>query len=274
MKKLYLSLILILCLQITYSQDTINNLKEVVIEKKGSIKKEIASIIKKIKYNLRENYEAENVNYFIKHFSLKDKRDTLVNRKIFNNFKIKILSQNYISWMLSGDPHNSFHKDTSPYSEFEPSSDDVHWLALSIFYDSLKVVDFDFFNIYNNYKYEISKVDDITTVRFTAHKYYTGYFSFNNKNYNLIRIVFMNTIPYDYYVSDNHFEFASKWKYNKVTIKLDFMETNKGKLLLANLDAMQELTNFKFTRYDYSRKIIAQDFNSKFYTTLQMKIIH
>lgn len=279
MEKLCLSLILILCFQMIYGQDTINNLNEVIVVRKESNRKEMIAILKKIKYNLRENYEEKNANYLINHFVLKDNKDTLVNKELLNTLNIKVLSKNNIQWMLNNDPRNSFHTDVSPYARFEPEITEDHWLALSVFYDSMKVIDFDFFNIYNNYKYEISIVDDITTVRFTAPKYYSGYFSFNNKNYNLIRIAFMNTIPYDFYVygwQDNgrHLEFKTKWKYNKVTIKLDFTQTERGKLLLANLDALQELVNFEFTRYNQSKRIIDKDINLRFYTTLQMKIIH
>ncbi|TRX00375.1 hypothetical protein, partial [Flavobacterium gawalongense] len=200
MKKLHLSLILIFCFQINYSQDTINNLKEVVVVRKESNRKEMIAILKKIKYNLRENYEQGNINYLTNHFALKDNKDTLVNRKMLNSLNIKVLSKDNIRWMLNDDPNNSFHIDISPYTRFEPQvNDDYHTFALLIYHDSMQIIDFDFFNINNNYNYEISKVDDITTVKFTAHKYYTGYFTFNNKNYNLIRIVFMNTKPYNYY---------------------------------------------------------------------------
>ncbi|TRX08570.1 hypothetical protein [Flavobacterium gawalongense] len=280
MKKLHFSLILIFCFQINYSQDTINNLKEVVVVRKESNRKEMIAILKKIKYNLRENYEQGNINYLTNHFALKDNKDTLVNRKMLNSLNIKVLSKDNIRWMLNDDPNNSFHIDISPYTRFEPQvNDDYHTFALLIYHDSMQVIDFDFFNINNNYNYEISKVDDITTVKFTAHKYYTGYFTFNNKSYNLIRIVFMNTKPYNYYRwshignEQSPLEFNSKWTYNKVTIKLDFTQTDRGKLLLANLDAMQELINFEFTRYNESKRIIDKDINLKFYTTLQMKII-
>ena len=257
-------------------KDTIA-LKEIVI-KKDSNRKEMAAIIKKIKHNLRENYETEYVNYLTNHFSLHDRTDTLVNRKMLNVLKIKSLDNENISWMLDGDPSNPFHRVTSPYLEFEPKEKQGNWLALSIFYDSLKVIDFDFFDMTKNYKYEIVKGATVTTVKFTAPRYYSGYFSFYNVNYNLIRIAFKNTNPYDYYINgytgnvNRILEFTSQWSYNKVTILLDFIETDKGKLLLKKLDAMQELTNFRSTRYDYPGHVIARDFNSKFYTTLSMRL--
>ncbi|MNQ38502.1 hypothetical protein D3C85_520840 [compost metagenome] len=281
MEKLCLSLILILCFQMIYSQDTINNLNEVTVVRKESNRKEMIAILKKIKYNLRENYGVGDTNYLINHFVLKDNKDTLVNRRMLNSLNIKVLSKNNIRWMLNDDSRNSFHKDTSPYARFEPQvHDDYNRFALSIFYYSLNVIDFDFFNMSNNYKYEILKNDDITTVKFTASKYHTGYFTFNTENYNLIRIVFMNTKPYEYYHwgrygnEQSPLEFNSKWTYNKVTIKLDFTETDKGNLLLSNLDAMEDIINFEFTRYNESKRIIDKDINLKFYTTLQMKIIH
>ena len=280
MKKLFLLLLLVFCLQITYCQDTINNLNEVVLIRKESNRKEMVAILKKIKYNLKENYEQRDINYLTNHFTLKDNKDTLVNRKILNSLNIKMLSKDNIRWMLNDDSRNSFYRDTSPYARFEPQvNDDYHRFALSMFYYSLNVIDFDFFNMNNNYKYEILKNDDITTVKFTASKYHTGYFTFNTKNYKLIRILFMNTKPYEYYHwgrygdEQSPLEFDSKWTYNKVTIKLDFTETDTGKLLLANLDAMEDITNFKFTRYNESKRIIDKDINLKFYTTLQMKII-
>lgn len=281
MEKLCLSLILILCFQMIYGQDTINNLNEVIVVRKESNRKEMIAILKKIKYNLRENYEQQDVNYLTNHFALKDNKDTLVNRRMLNTLNIKVLSTDNIRWMLNDDPKNSFHIDISPYARFEPQvNDDYHSFALLIYFDSMQVIDFDFFNINNNYIYKISKFDDITTVKFTAHKYYSGYFTFNNKSYNLIRIVFMNTKPYNYYRwgrygnEQSPLEFNSKWTYNKVTIKLDFTETDKGNLLLSNLDAMEDIINFEFTRYNESKRIIDKDINLRFYTTLQMKIIH
>lgn len=278
MKKLYLSLLLVFCLQITYCQDTINNLNEVVVIRKESNRKEILAILKKIKYNLRENYEQGNVNYLTNHFAIKDNKDTLINRRMLNSLNIKVLSKNNIQWMLNNDFSNSFNADISAYSRFEPEITEDHWFAFLIYYNSLNVLDFDFFNISNDYKYQISKDTDITTIKFTASKFHSGYFTFNNKNYNLIRIAFMNTKPYDFYVygwqgNEKHLEFTTKWKYYKEIIKLDFIETKRGKLLLANLDAMQELINFEFKRYNESKTMIDNGINMKFYTTLQMKII-
>ena len=114
---------------------------------------------------------------------------------------------------------------------------------------------------------------------FTANRFYSGYFSFNNTNYYLIRIAFKNTIPYDYYswgYQNNSFgfEFKSQWKYNKVTILLDFTTTLGGKLLLRRLNALQELTQFQFKRYfPDSNRVIDQDKDIKFYTTLNMKFL-
>ncbi|MFV5690855.1 hypothetical protein ACM55K_02385 [Flavobacterium sp. LT1R49] len=212
------------------------------------------------------------------HFVLKDNKDTLVNRKMLNTLNIKVLSKNNIQWMLNNDSNNSFNADISAYSRFEPEITEDHWFAFLTYYNSLNVVDFDFFNISNDYKYQISKDTDITTVKFTASRFHSGYFTFNNKNYNLIRIAFMNTKPYDFYVygwqgNEQHLEFTTKWKYYKEIIKLDFIETKRGKLLLVNLDAMQELINFEFKRYNESKRIIDNGINMKFYTTLQMKII-
>lgn len=278
MKKLHLSLILIFCLQITYSQDTIDNLKEVIVLRKESNRKEMIAILKKIKYNLRENYEQGDTKYLTNHFVLKDNNDTLVNRRMLNTLKIKVLSKKNIQWMLNNDSNKSFNTDISPFSRFEPEITEDHWFAFLSYYDSLNVIDFDFFDISNNYKYQISKNTNITTVKFTSSRFHSGYFTFKNNNYNLIRVVFMNTKPYNFYVygwqgNERHLEFSTKWKYNKEIIKLDFTETDKGKLLLANLDAMEDITNFEFTRYNESKRIIDKDINLKFHTTLQMKII-
>lgn len=286
MKKLCPLLILsnLFLFQFCFSQeknlikDTIG-LNEVII-KKESNRKQIIAIIKKIKNNLRNNYDLNSHNYTTEHFSIKDDKDTLVNRKMINNLDFKILSQSNIKSLLLNSPKNPFHTDTSPYSRFQTSaSNSDYWLALSIFYDSLHVLDFDFFDTSRSYKYKISKEEDITTVTFTAYRYYSGYFSFNNTNYNLIRIAFKNTIPYDYYSwgyqnNSMDFEFKSQWKYNRVTILLDFTTSQEGKLLLAKLNAMQELTQFEFKRYfPDSKRVIDQDRNIKFYTTLNMRIL-
>ena len=286
MKKLRLSFILLslFTFQFCFSQentitkDTIG-LNEVII-KKESNRKEIIGIIKKIKYNVRNNYNQGALNYLTEHFSVKDDKDTLVNRKMINNLDLKILSQSNIKSLLLDSPENPFHTDTSPYSRFQTTaSNSDYWLALSIFYDSLHVLDFDFFDTSRSYKYQISKEEDITTVTFTANRYYSGYFSFNNTNYNLIRIAFRNTKPFDWYYwglegNPQYFEFYSHWKYDKVTILLDFAETDKGRLLLTKLDAMEELTQFEFKRYfPGSKRVIDQDKNIKFYTTLNMRIL-
>ncbi|MDR6845674.1 hypothetical protein [Flavobacterium granuli] len=286
MKKIFLLFALIFAFQFCYSQeneinkDTIS-LKEVLI-KKGSNRKEMKAIIKKIKYNLRENYNLGSINYLMNHFSIKDDSDTLVNSKTIKKLEIKVLSQFNIHSMLIDDPKKSFDIDTSPYARFEPNiSNNDHLLSLSIFYNSLHVNDFDFFDMSRDYKYKISKEGDVTTVTFIATRFYSGYFSFNNINYNLIRIAFKNTKPYDYYSwgyqgisSESGFEFESQWKYNKVTVLLDFIETDKGRLLLKKMDAMEELTQFEFKRHlSNSKRVIDQDRNIKFYTTLSMRIL-
>lgn len=275
MKKTYLIALLFFGLQNSYCQDTIH-LKDVAISDKKSNRKEIKTILEKIRYNLRKNYNLGNVDYASKHFSVKDNSDTLVNRVMLNHLDIKVLDQFYIHYMLLDDPKNPFHTDTSPYFNYQPHSDS--WLSLSIFYDSLHVIDFDFFHLSYNYKYEISKIDDVTTVQFTADKYFCGYFTFNNKNFNLIRIAFKNTKPYKCYSDSSprnsiYKQFESEWNYNKVTILLDFKEIDNGRLLLEKLSAMQELTNFAYRRYGVNNTIIAQDPNSKFYTTLSMRLI-
>jgi hypothetical protein len=274
MKKTYLLVFFLFALQNSYCQDTIH-LKDVAISKKMSNKKEIKTILEKIRYNLRKNYNLGYVDYATKHFSVKDNSDTLVNRTMVNHLDIETLDQFYIHYMLLDDPKNPFHTDTSPYLNYQPYNNP--WLSLSIFYDSLHVIDFDFFHLSYNYKYEISKIDNVTTVQFTANKYFCGYFTFNNKNYNLIRIAFKNTKPYMYYVDSSpkgfNPEFESEWNYKKVTILVDFKEMDNGRLLLKKLDAMQLLTNFKYCRYNVNHNLIAQDTNSKFYTTLSMRLL-
>lgn len=285
MKKKYALLVLVFIVQFSFSQkktktlnDTIG-LKEVVVIKKASNKKDIGEIIKKIKRTLKENYNQGSVNYIIKHFVLKDDKDTLRNKIVQNDLNIKALSKDNISWMLIDDPLNSFDSDTTPFQNFEPLVTEDHWFSFSVYYDSLKVIDFDFFNDISNFKYHISVDNDITIVSFTSYKYYKGYFSFNNKNNNLTRIAFMNTRPYDYQIfgylgGEQSLEFFSNWTYNKVTVKLDFGETDNGKLLLTNLDAMQEMTNFRFKRYLNPNIVIANGFGLKFYSTLKMKMIN
>lgn len=282
MKKSLYSLILICSFQCCFSQeskttnDTIN-LNEVIVKKEYN-RKEIKAIINKIKQNLKGNYTTDKLNYQTNHFSVKDDKDTLVNRKTINNLNAKYLNQTNIFSMLLDDPTNPFHTDTTPYSRFIPIAiSSQYWLALSIFYDSLHVINFNFFENISNYTYKISKLDNVTKVTFTASRFYNGYFTFNNSNYNLIRIAFVNTKPYDYYswgYEGNLFEFESHWKYNKVTILLDFAETDEGKLLLTKLDAMEELTQFEFKRYlPNSKRVIDQGRNIKFYTTLNMRIL-
>lgn len=284
MKKLYPLFVLLFIFQFCFSQektivrDTIG-LNEVIIKKELN-SKPILAIIKKIKFNLRNNYNLGTLNYLTEHFSVKDDKDTLMNRKMINNLDLKILSQSNIKSLLLNSPNNPFHTDTSPYSRFQTSaSNSDYWLALSIFYSSLKVIDFDFFDTKRSYKYKISREEKITTVTFTSDQYYSGYFSFNNTNYNLIRIAFKNTNPYDYYSwghqnNSSDFEFKSKWKYNRMTVLLDFGETEAGRLLLKKLDAMEELTQFEFKRYSTeSNRVIDQDRNIKFYTYLNMRLL-
>jgi hypothetical protein len=273
MKKSYLFVLLLFALQNSFCQDTIH-LKDVVISDKKTNRKEIKTILEKIRYNLRKNYNLGYVDYATKHFSVKDNSDTLVNRLMVNHLDIKTLDQFYIHYMLLDDPNNLFHTDISPYFNYQPQNNS--WLSLSIFYDSLHVINFDFFHLSYNYKYKISKIDDITTVQFTANKYFCGYFTYNNKNFNLIRIAFKNIKPYEYNINsrylNNQPEFESKWNYNKVTVLLDFKEMDNGRLLLKKLDAIQEITNFAYRRYNVNNTIIAQDTNSKFYTTLSMQL--
>jgi hypothetical protein len=277
MKKKCLLVFLLFTLQNSYGQDTIQ-LKDVVISDKKTNRKEIKTILEKIRYNLRKNYNLGYVDYATKHFSVKDNSDTLVNRTMINRLDIKTLDQFYIHYILLDDPKNPFHTDTSPYFNYQPHNDS--WLSLSIFYDSLHVIDFDFFHLSYNYRYEISKIGDVTTVQFTADKYFCGYFTFNNKNFNVIRIAFKNTKPYKCYSDSSprnsiykQPEFESEWNYNKVTVLLDFKEMDNGRLLLKKLSAMQKLTNFEYRRYSVNNTIIVQDTNSKFYTTLNMHLL-
>jgi hypothetical protein len=285
MKKLISLFILIFAFQFCFSQeinmtkDTIG-LHEVVIAK-GSNKKLIRQFVKQIRRNLRENYNLGNVNYLTNHLFVKDDKDTLVKHKMLNNLIIKVLNKFEIHSMLLDDPKNPFHADISPYTRFETSVPNYdHGLALRVYYDSLPVSDFDFFENISNYEYKISKLDSITTVTFIGAKFYSGYFSFNTTNYNLIRIVFKNTKPYDWYSwglegNPQQLEFNSQWKCNKLTILLDFKEMENGRLLLKKLDAMEELTQFEFKRYfPGSKRVIDQDSNIKFYTTLSMRLLY
>jgi hypothetical protein len=282
MKKGFLLFILLFVFQYFYGQETNTTkdtigLKEVLIPK-GSNKKIIRKYVKQIRKNLRENYNLDAVNYLTDHFSVKDNRDTLINRKTINNLDIKALSQSNIHNMLLDDPKNPFHTDTSPYARLEPSvSNNNHWLALSIFHNSMHVIDYDFFENISNYVYTISKQENITTVTFEGSN--SGYFSFNSTNFNLIRVMFNNSKPFVWSAwgtegNPQKLEFYAQWKYNNVLIKLDFTTTDKGRLLLKKLDAMEEITQFDFKRYQSeSQRVIDSDRNIKFYTTLSMRIM-
>ncbi len=286
MKKLrpLLTLPILFAFQFCFSQentipkDTVG-LHEVIIPKEVS-RKEMRIILKKIKYNLTNNYHQGFKNYQTNHLSVKNDKDTLVNQKMLNKLDLRILNQSNLEQLLLGSPNNPFKTNTSPYSRFQTNdTNSNYWLALSIFYDSLHVLNFDFFDLSWNYKYKIIKVDNITTISFTASKYFSGNFSFNSTNYNLIQIDFKNTSPYHYnqYGYQNNsseIEFESHWIYNNVSFLLDFKETPGGKLILAKLDAMQELTQFEFKRYlPQPKRVIDQDKNIKFYTILNMKIL-
>ena len=182
-----------------------------------------------------------------------------------------MLTQRNLKLMLLSNYQDPFHVDVSPYFAYEPTVTEDHWLALSIYYDSMKVIDFDFFYPTKNYNYEIIRADEnTTTVKFHAHRFYEGYFTFNTKNFHLTRVAFKNTEPYFIY---NRFEsdFISRWKYNRVTVKLDFRDNAQGKLFLYNLDAMQELTNFRSKRLGSSGRVVERHDNLHFYSTLNMK---
>ena len=285
MKKLQLLFFLTFTFSICYGQkfditkDT-TALKDVVIVN-GSNKKMIRQFVKHIKKNLRENYNLGAVNYLTNHLFVKDDKDTLVNRKMLNNLNIKVLSEFEIDAMLLNDPKNPFRIDTSPYFRFESSvtTNNSHGVALSAYRNSLRVNDYDFFDNISNYTYKITVIDNVTTVTFTNPMRYSGYFCFNNTNYNLIRVAFKNNKPIDWYYwglegNPQQLEFYSHWKFNKLTVLLDFTETDKGKLLLTKLDAMEEMAQFEFKRYSPgSNRVIDQDKNIKFYTTLNMRIL-
>jgi hypothetical protein len=271
---------MLLAITLFYAQETSITKDTPPLVTKSSNKKLVRLFVKQIKKNLWANYNVGTAKYQINHLSIKDGKDTLVNRVTLNNLDLRPLTEVNLKKLFFNDPSNPFQIDTSPHDRFELTETKIHWLALSLFYDSLHVLDFDFFNNISKYDYEINQEGLITTISFKAARYYTGYFSFNNKNYNLIRVAFKNTKPYDYYVDygfqqySSNIEFESHWKYNKVTILLDFKETDKGTLLLTKLDAMQELTQFEFKRYlAYSKNAIDQDKNIKFYTILKMRIL-
>jgi hypothetical protein len=283
MKKVFLVVAFLFASQIYYSQETnmtkdTIGLKEVLLPK-GSNKKIIRQYVKQIRKNLRENYNIGAVNYLTDHFFIKDNRDTLANQKTINKLDIKALSLLEIQAMLLNDANN-FHTDASPCIRFEPSvSNNKHWIAFCVYYNSLEVIDYDFFENISNYNYTIAKQDNVTTVTFIGSKYYSGYFSFNSTNYNLIRVMFKNTKPFDRYAwgtegNPSRLEFNSHWKYNDVLVKLDFAETDNGRLLLKKLDAKEELTQFEFKRYlQDPKRVIDSDRNIKFYTTLSMRIL-
>jgi hypothetical protein len=265
--------------QVNYAQDSLktNSLDEVKITKKIS-KKVVKGIIGKILDNLRNNYETDSRNYHIKHFSVKNNNDTLINKAKPVFFKIKNLTQKNIAEELRGNYSNSFYVDVSPYSSYEPDLDSTHWLAMSIFYDSMKVIDFDFFKYFSTYDYTLIDNGESKTIKFYAKLYYEGYFTYD-KNYNIQRIIFKSTKKYDYYVlghvknPQNYLEFKSDWEYNKVAIKLDFEITSSNKLLLSSLSSMQELTNFKYSRFNEFGRRIGGDSGIKFYTTFQMNLL-
>jgi hypothetical protein len=281
MKKVYCLFVFVLCFQSLYSQvnvkkDSIEELKEVIIINNSSNRNRMKLILKNIKKSLNDNYFQERVNYYTKHFCVKNGNDTLVNKVLINQLILKRLTDKNIENLMLNDPKNTFHTDVSPFARFEPQTQTKHFFGLSIFYASLGVSDFVFFDISKNYKYKIIEEEYITTIKFTGSKYYSGYFIFNNTNYNLKRVIFINASPYDSYFwgdqANYRKEFVSNWKFNKVIIKLDFIELKDNRFVLSNLDAMQEITNYEFKRYNESNTIIDSGWDLKFYTTLQMKI--
>lgn len=282
----HLFLTIILSLQFCFSQEkSISNdtigLHEVIVPRDIN-RKEMKIILKNIRYNLIYNYhQGYNKNYQTNLLSIKNDSDTLVNSKKINNMDVKNLSQSNLERLFLYTPNNSFKMYILPYSKFETEdSKSNHWLALSIFYDSLHVLNFDFFDLSWNYKYKMIKVGNVTTVYFKANKYFSGDFSFNNTNYRLIQIDFKNSSPYNfnqygYQNNSSEYEFESHWIYNKVSFQLNFKETHEGKLIVEKLDAMQEITQFKYKRYlPNPQRVIDQDKNIKFYTTLNMRLLN
>jgi hypothetical protein len=271
---------MIFCLHLTYSQDSlkINQLEDVTISKKVS-KKTIRSIISKILINLKNNYETDSYNYFTKHISVKDYRDTLVNKVKPISFQIKNLTKKNVNEVFRGNYSNSCFIDVSPYFDYESQFDTTnHWLAMSIFNDSMKVIDFNFFNYISDYEYILTQDGDLRTIRFNGSSLYEGYFTYD-RNYNINRIIFKNSGRNNFGTTGHSseykdgLEFKSNWVYNKEAMKLDFEVTEKGKLLLSSLSAFQEITNFKYTRYSTDGQRVSGDSHVKFYTTFQMNLL-
>lgn len=253
-------------------------LNEVVVQKEISRRK-IKEILKKINYNLKNNYYLGTKNYTTEYSTIKNSKDTLLNHKGLLNLDTYILHQKNLENLFLNSSNILFNKSITAFSRFEPSNSANNWLALSLFYDSLHVLNFDFFDINWGYKYKIVTVGNVSTVKFTASKYFTGQFSFDKLSYNLIQIDFHNTNPYYYNIHGLAndligIEFESKWKYNKVSIQLDFKEILNNKLVIEKVNAMQELTEFQFKRYSIdSKSVIDRSKNISFTCNLKMKFL-
>lgn len=256
-----------------YCQDSIRNLKEVIIL--GTSENSVKEIIKNIKKSCKKNFEFGEKLYHVDQFSILNNNDTILNTSKEVNFFIKSLDNNYTKKNIVNENNLDFKK-VDFFNKYKNDKDSpTFWLSEVLYRKNFNVLRFDFFNNLSDYTFEINYNEDRINIHFKSVEMYEGYFVCDSRNFNLIMISFKNSIPYPFYVSENDNGkkiSLKKWNYKIESTYIEFENNNTNQFFIKNLTSTEEINNYTFEKYNKKGDTIYSEGPYNFISTLNVNL--
>ena len=272
--KIFLIILFLGLIQCSFGQDSIILLNEVTINK--SAEKDLEKIIKSIKKNLKKNYQIEQKEFKIKQFSLLNSKDTLISNELTCFFNINSLDNNF-SKKETKTKNNYAYKKIDFFDAYEEAKDSPeYWISEVLIRKNLNIVAFDFFNSFQDYKFEIKTEENLVTVCFLSEEMYSGFFTYDKRNYNLHRISFSSSQPYPFIVSNNdngQKRGLKSWTYTIENTIIDFTENSQKQISLKSIISTEEIKDYSSIKYDKNGKEIRKDGIYSFHSFLKMEAV-
>lgn len=257
-------------MNISLGQDTLK-LKEVVVVK--SYKSNAKKIFKKIKKQLKNNFETTERKYRINEISIYNQKDTLIYKDAHYNFNIKSLDDNFSKKIIEDEENIIFRNENffKKYNEFRDSPE--FWISNILYIKSLKVLNYDILKNYSKYELDISYDDDVIYVKFHSTDMYSGYLICDRNTFNIKKIFFKNSIQYPFtqLFSDNGKKKGLKsWNYLVESLTIEFETNQLNQLYIKSFSNNEVINDYFYERYDKKDEVIFKEGPFNFNSTVKI----
>ncbi|WP_372473085.1 hypothetical protein AB4865_09830 [Capnocytophaga sp. ARDL2] len=233
---------------------------------------QIEQVITNVRNKTYKNYVNNTHDYEVTHKAVLNDTLTLVDSKELYEVAI-FFANKKINKSIKSHPNNKNEINRAFFERYSFNDSPMYWLTEFVIRKYVNVPDLDFLNNFGEYQFQRSYEKDLVRIDFYSDDMYEGYFTFD-KNYNLKEVSFylLHPYPIDHSQTKNGKKmFTKNWKYTKEKVSILFELNTQNKLVIKEMKAEEQITDYNFQRFNAKRELLLEDKNLNFKTELLFK---